>query len=737
MTPDVPSSETERVRQAQAAIARAETALSDREAQLSARAEKAEALAEQVRQREAVLDDLRRRLQEQSTQAQLAAEALRGQEAEAQSSQACIEEWRLRVRVLAERAAAESALVHRLRAVLSEKQRAQQAVAGLRREAAQRREEFQAQISRLQARSQALAARGGRGYRAIRKRLLHLQEILCQEEALRADLEKTPALLGDRDRDMQVVLAEIRAVLAALQPAVPSIGGVPPGLLRQLRHVVRAVVPADATLLVVSRGEEPLLQFFPRRCLPFPQTDSGARAAEDPLGSTAAIACLEVLRAKGAAFLLLPAHHLSWLKRYPAFHQHLERCYRFVHRSENCIVVALRPAPDTGPRGWRTEVEKVVSDLQEKFERAPVILDWHTGLNLAACFPQLSVFSPPSAEATLPYIDETVDLVAVSSPTTETAAEAERVTRAAVVAFSSDPRSEGSAPTVTVTWKDEPAGTCLPSASIIIVCRSSVEQVAACLSAVALSLPGHFRGEVLLVDDASTDGTARLLAGWSAGRARVRVLRNRRSLGRLRSCNRAARVARGDVLVFLGDQTLPQRGWYLSLLRLLRQHPDAGAVSGKVVRCDGRLESAGGIVFADGSITNFGEGDWNPDAAVFGHVREVDFSATELLATRRDLFLDVGGFDTAYHLPLHADADYGLRLRARGQRILYQPDCLAVLQCSRSTPEAGRERALDRVRLFENWQATLGGQPARPTWQPASAWLDLALGPLPSGGEAS
>ena len=78
-------------------------------------------------------------------------------------------------------------------------------------------------------------------------------------------------------------------------------------------------------------------------------------------------------------------------------------------------------------------------------------------------------------------------------------------------------------------------------------------------------------------------------------------MRNAQNRGFVASCNRGARTAKGDILIFLNDDTMPQKGWLQALLRTFWEQPDAGAVGGKLIYPDGRLQEAGNFVFSDGS----------------------------------------------------------------------------------------------------------------------------------------
>jgi GT2 family glycosyltransferase len=120
-------------------------------------------------------------------------------------------------------------------------------------------------------------------------------------------------------------------------------------LTQRIREMVQSALPAGATVLVVSNGDDELLRLDGMRGWHFPQSEDGLFAGHHPADSADAIARLEALRAMGAEFLLFPSTALWWLEHYEAFRVHLESHYALlVRREEICLIFALA-ARQTGP----------------------------------------------------------------------------------------------------------------------------------------------------------------------------------------------------------------------------------------------------------------------------------------------------------------------------------------------------------------------------------------------------
>ena len=147
--------------------------------------------------------------------------------------------------------------------------------------------------------------------------------------------------------------------------------------------------------------------------------------------------------------------------------------------------------------------------------------------------------------------------------------------------------------------------------------------------------------------------------------------------GFIAACNDGASLARGEMLVFLNNDTVPQPGWLDALLDTFDTHPDAGLVGAKLLYPDGRLQEAGGLVFADGSGWNYGRFD-DPDDCRYAYLRDADYVSGAAIAIPRVLFEKSGGFDTRYAPAYYEDTDLAFGVRATGLRVLLQPASVVV-----------------------------------------------------------
>lgn len=259
----------------------------------------------------------------------------------------------------------------------------------------------------------------------------------------------------------------------------------------------------------------------------------------------------------------------------------------------------------------------------------------------------------------------------------------------------------------------EPAA---PRASIVVPVHGQLALTLGCLHALAQAGDAS-SFEVIVVDDASPDRSGEVLPGIEG----LRYLRNEQNLGFIGSCNAGAKLARGEFVVFLNNDTLVQPGWLDALLDTFARFPDTGLAGSKLVYPDGRLQEAGGIVYRSGRAANYGR---NGDASDprYNHVREADYCSGAAIALPRQLFDELGGFDSHYSPAYYEDTDLAMRVRQRGLRVRYQPASVVVhLEgASSGTDEARGIKAWQPVnakRFRERWADSLASQPADPDTQ--------------------
>ena len=174
--------------------------------------------------------------------------------------------------------------------------------------------------------------------------------------------------------------------------------------------------------------------------------------------------------------------------------------------------------------------------------------------------------------------------------------------------------------------------------------------------------------------------------------------------------NRAAHQARGEVLLFLGNDTeVINPDWIERMLEHV-QRTEVGAAGAKFSFTDRTKLHAGYIVdYINGPDILF----YNTFSNVAGNkeqsriVRNVSAVTGTCLMTRKELFLELGGFDEEFTLFCH-DYDYCMRLREKGYLIVWTPHAHLyhkenTIKVVLDTPEMSTRCKRELERFYDKW----------------------------------
>jgi GT2 family glycosyltransferase/glycosyltransferase involved in cell wall biosynthesis len=249
-----------------------------------------------------------------------------------------------------------------------------------------------------------------------------------------------------------------------------------------------------------------------------------------------------------------------------------------------------------------------------------------------------------------------------------------------------------------------------PKVSVIVPVYGKLAYTLACLRSIAQH-GAQAPFEVIVVDDASPDDSASTLTRVEG----LRLVRNERNLGFIGSSNAGAAAARGEFLFFLNNDTQVTPGWLDALLRCFAERADCGIAGSRLVYPDGRLQEAGGLVFADGSCWNTGR--FEPrDNPAYGYRRETDYVSGAALMIPAALFRRIGGFDARYAPAYYEDTDLAFAVRHAGLCVYYEP-ASTVIHCegiSSGTDLASgikQHQVVNQATFAQKWSAALTDQP--------------------------
>ena len=234
-----------------------------------------------------------------------------------------------------------------------------------------------------------------------------------------------------------------------------------------------------------------------------------------------------------------------------------------------------------------------------------------------------------------------------------------------------------------------------PHVSFLLAVHNDARFIAATLRSMLGQTFGDF--ELVVVDDASTDGTAEVLQGTAD--SRVRYFRNEVNVGQVPSLNRGLKLCRGDVVARIDGDDVCEPERLAEQVKYLRDHADIAGCATWTTEIDENDNVIGGT-----------EPCADPDHVRWSlcHTNRLYHSS---MTVRRAVLESAGGFDPAY--PATEDYELWTRLIAGGARLGIVPRRLIRYRRhagQMSSAHAGRQRRVGH-QIAARYIARLVGSP--------------------------
>lgn len=232
-----------------------------------------------------------------------------------------------------------------------------------------------------------------------------------------------------------------------------------------------------------------------------------------------------------------------------------------------------------------------------------------------------------------------------------------------------------------------------PKISVVVVTYNNLNFTRACLE----SLDEHSQYEhmeIIVVDNASSDGTSVFLSEWvTNGSNRVLIL-NDDNRGFAAANNQGLEIATGDYLVLLNNDTYVTPGWARTLVRHLQRDKTIGLI-GPVTNNIGN-EAKIDIAYAD--MNEMLLKSFIYTRRHIGHTFSLRTAAFFCVMLPRSTYLRVGGLDEIFGLGFFEDDDYCRRIEQANLRIVCAEDVFIHHHLSASF---NKLKQYDRQKLFE------------------------------------
>ncbi len=207
--------------------------------------------------------------------------------------------------------------------------------------------------------------------------------------------------------------------------------------------------------------------------------------------------------------------------------------------------------------------------------------------------------------------------------------------------------------------------------------------------------------EIIIIDDASTDETAKYLKSLSVS-SEVKIITNEQRRNYSYNNNRGFELSKGRHICLLNNDTLLTPSWNEEPLKILEENRDVGVVGNKHIFPQTNLLNHCGIAFdADGHPWHLHPHS-SPDLPSANYVRDVPAVTFACVFINRDVYKNLNGLNENY-INGYEDCDFCLRVRRSGHIVKYTP-ASTIYHYGQSSP--GRtDKNEENWNLFsKSWQ---------------------------------
>ena len=201
--------------------------------------------------------------------------------------------------------------------------------------------------------------------------------------------------------------------------------------------------------------------------------------------------------------------------------------------------------------------------------------------------------------------------------------------------------------------------------------------------------------EIIVVDNASTDGSVEMLHGEFPD---VRLVRNSENLGFAKASNQGIQVSRGRYAILLNPDCVVHRGAFTQLVRFGDANPEVGIFGIRILNPDGtvfescrRFPTLAAGIFRNAIlarlfpknpyIKEYLMADWD-----HSEVGEVDWVSGAALVARREMLDKIGMLDERFFMYCE-DVDIAYRAKQAGWKVMYFPGATVVHLRARSSDQ--------------------------------------------------
>ena len=208
-----------------------------------------------------------------------------------------------------------------------------------------------------------------------------------------------------------------------------------------------------------------------------------------------------------------------------------------------------------------------------------------------------------------------------------------------------------------------------PMCSVIVLNYNGKNHLKRCLN--SLLKQNYQNYEIILVDNASTDGSVNFV---KKNYPRIRIIENKKNLGYAEGNNTGIRVANGEYIVILNNDTEVDNEWLRELTVKARDEEKVGVVGGKIYWMNepNKIQSIGGKLHIWNNFLFFGTrlGANEIDVGQYEEQREIDYAMGCAFLIKKKVLDKIGLFDSEYFI-YNEEIDLQYQVKKIGYKMFF------------------------------------------------------------------
>ena len=262
----------------------------------------------------------------------------------------------------------------------------------------------------------------------------------------------------------------------------------------------------------------------------------------------------------------------------------------------------------------------------------------------------------------------------------------------------------------------------MPTLSIIILSFNTREITFTCLDTLhdSLTKVPSLQAEIIVVDNASTDGSAQMLKDF-AGRIKTKnitytTIINKKNEGFTKGNNVGLEAAKGKYVLFLNSDVIVKRVNWQEILEYMDKNPFIGVLTVRVELPNGRIDPASHRGFPSlwNSFSYYSKlefitkpipvlnrifGGYHRVYQSLNTPHEIDSPSGAFFLSSRELLNELGGFDETFFM-YGEDIDMAFRIKQKGYKVMYYPNAMVIHLKYQSGLKQDNSKTQDKTREY-------------------------------------